>query len=197
MNDMINKLRLQLEKHNNVLFYKQDLYKYFKNRDKNIKAVYILTPKKGKNAIENILKAIDKNTTTKNMTISNLIEQIQIKSENKKLHIYIDSFEQLSKRELFYYQELESSKNIQLIANFNEDKEFINEDFLNKFVILNNKNFQENRSQSINITFTILLLFSVLIFILFIRLQLSVLNYLINALWFTLLMYRSFYYIIH
>ena len=114
---------------------------------------------------------------------------------NQKLYIFIDNFEQLSKRELQNYKELEQQENIHFIANINEDKQFIDEEFLNKFVILDEKEFKNNRSQSININYVILLLLSFLIFLLFIRLQLSLLRYIVSGLWFTLLMYRSFYYI--
>ena len=195
MNEINEKIMEQLEKHNNVLLYKEDLHEHFKAVNKKYNAVYISTPKKGKTAFEQILKKLDNDSNTKNKTISKLLQEIIEESENKKLYIFVDNFDQLSKRELQNYKELEQQKNIFLIVNINEDREFIDEEFLNKFVIINESSFKNNRSQSININYVILLLLSFLIFLLFLRIQLSLLRYIVSALWFTLLMYRSFYYI--
>lgn len=190
-----NQIRKQLEENNNILLYQDELKNYYQKRDKSIKATYITSPKKGKTAYEQILKTLKKDTITKNMTISKIIEEIIKESKTNKIHIYIDNFEQLTKKELNNYKELEQEKNIILIVNIRNDEEFIDEDFLNKFIIINGENFQNNRSQSVNITFVILLLLSLLIFLIFLKLQLSQIHYLVSTLWFTLLMYRSFYYI--
>lgn len=195
MNEINEKIMEQLEKHNNVLLYKEDLHEHFKEFNTEYYSVYISTPKKGKTAFEQILKKLDNDSNTKNKTISKLLQEIIEESENKKLYIFVDNFDQLSKRELQNYKELEQQKNIFLIVNINEDREFIDEEFLNKFVIINESSFKNNRSQSININYVILLLLSFLIFLLFLRIQLSLLRYIVSALWFTLLMYRSFYYI--
>lgn len=195
MNEINEKIMEQLEKHNNVLLYKEDLHEHFKEFNTEYYSVYISTPKKGKTAFEQILKKLDKDSNTKNKTISKLLQEIIEECENKRLYIFVDNFDQLSKRELQNYKELEQQKNIFLIVNINEDREFIDEEFLNKFVIINESSFKNNRSQSININYVILLLLSFLIFLLFLRIQLSLLRYIVSALWFTLLMYRSFYYI--
>ena len=195
MNENNEKIIKQLEKHNNILLYKEELHEHFKEFNREYNAVYISTPKKGKTAFEQILKKLDKNSKTKNKTISKLLQEIIEETKNKRLYIFVDNFDQLSKRELQNYKELEQQENILLIANINEDKEFIDEEFLNKFVIFNESSFKNNRSQSININYVILLLLSFLIFLLFLRIQLSLLRYIVNGLWFTLLMYRSFYYI--
>lgn len=195
MNKANDKITEQLKKHNNVLLYKRELYECYKKRDKTIKAIYIISPKKGKTAIEQILRTIDKKSETKNKTISKLLEEITEKSKDTQTHIYLDHFEQLSKRELSYYKELSQIQSIQIIANIREDEEVIEPEFLNHFIILDKNGFNDNRYQSVNITYSLLLLLSLLVFITFIRVQLSILHYLVNALWFTLLMYRTFYYI--
>ncbi len=194
MNKMNHKIIEQLDKHNNVLLYKQELYKYYKNHDKNNKAVYIVSPKKGKTAIEDIVKTLDSTAVTKNETVSKLIDHIKLKIKDTRLDIYVNHFEQLSKRELLYYQELSEIPNVQLIVNFVEDEVFIDKDFLNDFVVLSDE-YYENRSGSINITYTLLLVLSFLIFLIFLKIQLSILSIIVNTLWFTFLMYRTFYYI--
>lgn len=195
MNNTYDEITAQLQKDNNVLLYKEELYEHYKNLNKEHKTVYISTPKKGKTAFEQIIKSIDKEHEIKNKTISKLMEEIIESSKYERLYLCIDNFEQLSKRELQNYKELERQENIKLIANINEDKQFIDDTFLDKFVILNEHEFKNNRSQSINLNYVLLLLLSFLIFLLFIRIQLSLLRYIVSGLWFTLLMYRSFYYI--
>lgn len=194
MKDLLNQIQQQLQKGNNILVYKQELYKLYEKRDKSYKAVYISTPKKGKTAIENIIKQVDSEYITKNKTISKLIEEILEKTKDEQIIIYINYFEQLSQRELVYYKELESSNNIKIVANIQEDRKFIDEEFLKKFVLLNDE-YNDNRIQSINITYTILFIMAILIFLLFLRLQLSMIGYIVSALWFSFLMYRTFYYI--
>ena len=195
MNKTYDEITKQLQKDNNVLLYREELYEHYKNLNKKHKTVYISTPKKGKTAFEQIIKSIDKEHEVKNKTISKLIEEIIESSKYERLYLCIDNFEQLSKRELQNYKELERQENIKIIANINEDKQFIDDTFLDKFVILNEHEFKNNRSQSINLNYVLLLLLSFLIFLLFIRIQLSLLRYIVSGLWFTLLMYRSFYYI--
>ena len=193
-NDIIEE---QINKGNNILFYQEELYALYQKRNKKHNAIYISTPKKGKTAFEQILKKINQNTQTKNKTISKLLEEITEQTKNNPLIIYINHFEQMSNRELQNYRELEEQSNIYIIANIEEDKEFIDEEFLKRFVILNESEYYNNRSQSINIKFVILLLLSLLVFLLFLRIQLSAIRFMVSALWFTLLMYRSFYYISH
>ena len=175
--------------------YQQDLYKIHSNIKKTYQSVYISTPKKGKVAFEQILKQIDKTKDTKNKTISQIIEETTEKTKHTQITICINNFEQLTKRELDNYKELIQEENIQFIANINEDKEFIDKQLLDNFIILNEEEYKNNRSQSININYVILLLLSFLIFILFLRIQLSPIRYIISGLWFTLLMYRSLYYL--
>ena len=189
-----NKIIRQLDKNNNVLVYKQELDKLYQRRNKTIKSAYIISPRRGKEAFKLIHRTVHKNDTTKNKTISQLIEEI-IETKST-LHIYVDYFEQLTKRELDYYRQLESKDNIQLIVNIRSDEAFIDESFLEKFIKIDAEGYSENRSHSTNITYTILLLISLLIFLVFMRLQLSILSILVNTLWFTLLMYRSFTYMV-
>ncbi len=195
MDNLYEEIIKQLEDNNNVLIYKENLYEEYAKINQKYNAIYISTPKKGKTAFEQILKKVDNTTTIKNKTISGIIEEIKDKTRYKTLIICMDNFEQLSRRELQSYKELEQEKYIFFVANINEDKEFIDNKFLDKFVIVNEIEFRSNRSQSININYVILLLLSFLMFILFLRIQLSMLRYIVSALWFTLLMYRSFYYI--
>ena len=93
MKDLLKQIQQQLQKGNNILVYKQELYKFYEKRDKSYKAVYISTPKKGKTAIENIIKQVDSEYITKNKTISKLIEEILEKTKEEQLTIYINYFE--------------------------------------------------------------------------------------------------------
>jgi len=190
---MINKIRDEVDNCHNVLVYSEDLYLYYNKFDTNDFKVYISTPKNGKNAFESILKSVDKTENTNNKTISKLIELTIKKTGDKRLVLFIDNFQQLTRRELNHYKELEKQENICIVANMTEDKDFIDEEFLDNFTILSDE-FYNNRSQSVNIKHTILLLLSLLIFILFLKLQLGTLRFLVNTLWFTLLMYRTFHY---
>lgn len=161
---------------------------------KNIIPSNISTPKKGKTAIELILKKVDEKQH-KNMTISSLIDEINKQTEDKQLHIFLDHFEHLTRRELTYYRQLSENKNITIIANITEDQDLIDEEFLQKFIIVDDK-FYTNRSLSINIQFSLLLVFTILVFLLFLKIQLSIVGIIVSTLWFTFLMYRSFYYMI-
>ena len=45
---MIEQINKELEKHNNVLLYNKDLYRYYKKHENDTNAIYISTPKKEK-----------------------------------------------------------------------------------------------------------------------------------------------------
>lgn len=193
MNEKINQ---HLKTQNHILLYQQKLQDLYKNHRKDVKSVYIITPKKGKVAIESIIRTVDSTIQTKGMTIGQMLDMINKKTTSDELHIFIDHFEQLTKRELEYYRELSDMKNVYLIVNICEDQQLIDNEFIKKFIIIGDE-FYTNRSASINIKFTLLILLSSLIFLIFLKLQLSLLNILVSTLWFTFLMYRSFYYVMH
>lgn len=184
----------QIDNKHNIILYNQDINQLYKTLQEKYNSTYITTPKRGKNALEIIIHDINPEYITKNIPAANLLDEINSCTKTKPLIIFINYFEQTTKNTLTYYQNLINMKNIQIVANIAEDVEFIDEKFLENFVILGDK-YQNNRSNSININYTLLLLISLLVFLLFIRLQLSVIGYLVSALWFTLLMYRSFSYI--
>lgn len=194
MNNMHDKIQQYIKKDKHLLLYKQPLYNIYKIHDKKYNPIYISTPKKGKTAIELILKKVDEKQH-KNMTISSLIDEINKQTEDKQLHIFLDHFEHLTRRELTYYRQLSENKNITIIANITEDQDLIDEEFLQKFIIVDDK-FYTNRSLSINKQFSLLLVFTILVFLLFLKIQLSIVGIIVSTLWFTFLMYRSFYYMI-
>lgn len=195
MESKCKEIIIQLENNNNILLYRQELYSIYNEIKAKYNSIYISTPKKGKVAFEQILNKTEKSKVTKNKTISQIIEDIKENTKEMKICICVDNFEQLTKRELDNYKELIKQENIRFIVNINEDKEFIDNKLLDEFIILNEEDYLMNRSQSINLTYVILLLLSFLIFLLFLRIQLSVIRYIVSGLWFTLLMYRSFYYL--
>ncbi|MDO5851665.1 MAG: hypothetical protein Q4Q23_04180 [Methanobacteriaceae archaeon] len=193
----ITEINEQLEKDNNVILFKQDLKKYHKYYQKKYNTIYISTPKIGKIALENILRIKYKKTDKelKNKTAMQLISEIN--KETKGLIIFLDAFEQLSLREQEYYKQLALNNQIKYVVNTNTQPTKTNKEFFKKFILINMEDFQDDRTQSINITYTILFLISLIIFLLIIKLELNKTSLIINSLWFTLLMYRTFTYITH
>ncbi|OED29923.1 hypothetical protein [Methanosphaera sp. WGK6] len=178
----------------NILLYQEDLMEIYQTKNQEDHWAYINNPRKGKYALEIIIKTLKPGTITKNKSAAKLLDNIAEITRKTQTIIFIDNFEQVNKRTLEYYEEI-NTMNVSLVVNIMEDKEFIDETFLKNFIILGGE-YNENRSHSINIKYTLLLLLSFLIFLLFIKVQLSIISYLASALWFTLLMYRSFYYMI-
>lgn len=198
---MISEYDKQIDKeltdnNNNILLYKLDIYGYYELYKKAYNSVFITTPRKGRQVIVDILKKLNPDIAIKGMTIPNIIEHIDEKvNEENKLYIFMNHFEQLSKREAEYYIELNQNPDVIIIANVEYDKEIKVKDFMNEFIVINQFEFNENRSQSVNVTYTLLLLLSILVFLAFVRTQLSVVGFLVSALWFTLLIFRTFNYI--
>ncbi len=193
---LIDDIHKQLEENHNVLLYHEDIYSFYSKYKIKQRWVYISSPSKGKRAIEIILNTIEPEYKIKNESVAKLLDEISTVATDDKIVVFIDNFEQINRRTLEYYTDLVNMKNILLVANINnEDKEFIDMSLLENFMILNNEIYPFNHENSINIRFTILFILSVLVFLLFIRLQLSIIGYLVSSLWFAFLMYRSFYYI--
>ena len=189
-----------LEEGNNVLLYKQNIYELFSTYKGSSSWAYVSNPKKGKTAISDIVKVLIPGRVVKGLSVAELLDIINdyARESEDMVVLWVDNFERLNKRTLEYYVELVSMGNVYLVCNIvSEDEEFISPSFFDDytFVILNSDEYSESRAQSVNIKFTLLLLLSVFTFILFVRVELSIVRYLVSALWFSLLMYRSFYYI--
>ncbi|WP_288975249.1 hypothetical protein [Methanosphaera stadtmanae] len=189
-----------LEEGSNVLLYKQNIYQLFSENKGSSSWAFVSNPKKGKTAISDIVKVLVPGRVVKGLSVAELMDIIYdyARESEDMVVLWVDNFERLNKRTLEYYVELVSMANVYLVCNIvAEDEEFISPSFFDDFtfVILNSDEYSSSRAMSVNVKFTLLLLLSVFTFILFVRVQLSLVRYLVSALWFSLLMYRSFYYI--
>lgn len=189
-----------LEEGSNVLLYKQNIYQLFSENKGSSSWAFVSNPKKGKTAISDIVKVLVPGRVVKGLSVAELMDIIYdyARESEDMVVLWVDNFERLNKRTLEYYVELVSVANVYLVCNIvAEDEEFISPSFFDDFtfVILNSDEYSSSRAMSVNVKFTLLLLLSVFTFILFVRVQLSLVRYLVSALWFSLLMYRSFYYI--
>lgn len=191
---LTDEIHKQIEENHNVLLFNTDIYTFYSEYKVKQKWVFISSPSKGKRAIEIILNTIEPDYKIKNESVAKLLDDISIVSRNDKIVIFVDNFEYVNKRTAEYYNDLINMKNVLLVVNINDDEIDLNMDMLRNFVILN-QDLNFNRNSSVNIRFTILFILSVFIFLLFMRLQLSIIGYLVSSLWFSFLMYRSFYYI--
>lgn len=188
-----------INQHNNVLLYKQEtlLYEIYQSKTREDTWAYILNPRQGKYALEIVLQTFREEKIMKNMSVANILDEISQIARNKKtpLILFVNYFENINKRTITYYQDLINMGNIYLIVNIVEDKDFVDDEFLQNFIIIDTNEYTSNRAHSINVKYTLLLILSLFIFFLFLRVQLSITSFLVSTLWFTLLMYRSFYYI--
>ena len=188
-----------INQHNNVLLYKQEtlLYEIYQSKTRGDTWAYISNPRQGKYALEIVLQIFREEKIMKNMSVANILDEISQIARNKKtpLILFVNYFENINKRTITYYQDLINMGNIYLIVNIVEDKDFVDDEFLQNFIIIDTNEYTSNRAHSINVKYTLLLILSLFIFFLFLRVQLSITSFLVSTLWFTLLMYRSFYYI--
>lgn len=189
-----------LDTGSNVLMYKQNIYQLFAENKGTSSWAYVSNPKKGKTALSDIVKVLIPGRVVKSLSVAELLDIISdyAKESEDMVVLWVDNFERLNKRTLEYYVELVCMNNVYLVCNIvSEEEEFISPSFFDDytFVILNSEEYEASRARSVNVKFTLLLILSVFTFILFVRVQLSLVRYLVSALWFSLLMYRSFYYI--
>lgn len=189
-----------IESGSNVLLYQEDIYPLFAENRGNSSWAFISNPKKGKTAISDVVRILMPDHVVKNLSVAQLLDVIcdYAKSSEDRVILWVDNFDRVNKRTLEYYVDLVAMANVYLVCNIVDDEEeFINPSFFDYygFVILANEEYSNSRAKSINVKFTLLLILSVFTFLLFIRVQLSLVGYLVSALWFSLLMYRSFYYI--
>ena len=197
---LINDIKDYVNDGYNVLTYHEDIYPIFsKNRGDNNWA-FISNPKKGKAAISDVVKVLIPDKVVKNLSVAELLDVISeyAAKSGEAVVLWVDNFERVNKRTLEYYQDLASMGNVFLVCNIaGEDEEFIYPKFFEDypFVILNSDEYSSSRARSVNVKYTLLLLFSVFTFLLFVRVELSMVGYLVSALWFSLLMYRSLYYL--
>lgn len=187
------------DRNHNVLLYQMEdnLKAVYEEKTGKDPWAYITNPSQGKHALEVVIKTLDSDIVTGNDSAAQLLEKIEKLAavSDDKILIFINYFEKINRRTLPYYREFLAMNNVSLIVNIVEDEEFVDEDFLQNFVIADNGEYSSNRSRSINLKYTLLLVLSLFVFLLFLRIQLSITAFLVSTLWFTLLMYRSFYYI--
>ena len=200
MKMLIDDIIEYLDTGSNVLMYKQNIYQLFAENKGTSSWAYVSNPKKGKTALSDIVKVLIPGRVVKGLSVAELLDIISdyAKESEDMVVLWVDNFERLNKRTLEYYVELVCMNNVYLVCNIvSEEEEFISPSFFDDytFVILNNEEYEARRARSVNVKFTLLLILSVFTFILFVRVQLSLVRYLVSALWFSLLMYRSFYYI--
>lgn len=189
-----------IEEGNNVLLYKENIYSLFSQNRGSSSWAYISNPKKGKTAIMDVVNVLVPGRVVKGLSVAGLLDIINeyARDSDDAVVLWIDNFERVNKRTLEYYTDLAGMGNVYMVCNIVSDEdEFIYPQFFDDFtfVILNSDEYASSRARSVNIKFTLLLLLSVFTFLLFVRIQLSHVGYLVSALWFSLLMYRSFYYI--
>ena len=196
VSDLGSQLYSYLKAGDNVLFFQEELYDLYKLKMVNDMWAFVADPRKGKAALEIVISTLSEGHITKNLSAAVLLEIIRGIQEEEYIVIFVNNFEYMNRRNIEYYKELIGMSHVQLVGNIVDDShEFIDPKFLEKFVILGSEDFGSARSNSVNVKYPMLLLLSVFIFLLFVRLQLSVVSFLVSALWFTLLMYRSFFYI--
>lgn len=200
MKMLIDDIIEYLDTGSNVLMYKQNIYQLFAENKGTSSWAYVSNPKKGKTALSDIVKVLIPGRVVKGLSVAELLDIISdyAKESEDMVVLWVDNFERLNKRTLEYYVELVCMNNVYLVCNIvSEEEEFISPSFFDDytFVILNSEEYEASRARSVNVKFTLLLILSVFTFILFVRVQLSLVRYLVSALWFSLLMYRSFYYI--
>lgn len=189
-----------IEEGNNVLLYKENIYTIFSENRGGSSWAYISNPKKGKTAIMDVVKILVPGRVVKGLSVAALLDIINdyARDSEDAVVLWVDNFERVNKRTLEYYTDLAGMANVYMICNIVSDEdEFIYPQFFDDFtfVILNSDEYSSSRARSVNIKFSLLLVLSVFTFLLFVRVQLSHVGYLVSALWFSLLMYRSFYYI--
>lgn len=192
---MNSKIIEKLPECNLILLYQQNLLEIYKNHKHPARCVFISSPKEGKGGLQKILKVF--NVNGQSFTINQILNEIEEKVRDDEVHIFIDFFEQLTRRELEYYKRLSGMMNVSLIVNVvSNNAEFVDMDFIHEFIILND-NFFDSRSESVNVKYAILIVLSLFIFLVFLKMQLSIISIVVSTLWFTFLMYRSFYYLMH
>lgn len=189
-----------IEDNSNILMFGVNIYQLFSENRGGRPWAFVNNPRKGKQAIADIVLVLDPGRKVKTLSVAQLLDVLSsfASDSEERVVIWVDNFEKLNKRTLEYYEEIVCMKNVFLICNFKSgEDEFIYPQFFDDhtFVLLNSEEYATSRANSVNVKYTLLLLLSVFIFLLFLRVQLSMVGYLVTALWFTLLMYRSFYYI--
>lgn len=177
-----------LDTGSNVLMYKQNIYQLFAENKGTSSWAYVSNPKKGKTALSDIVKVLIPGRVVKGLSVAELLDIISdyAKESEDMVVLWVDNFERLNKRTLEYYVELICMNNVYLVCNIvSEEEEFISPSFFDDytFVILNNEEYEASRARSVNVKFTLLLILSVFTFILFVRVQLSLVRYLVSALW--------------
>lgn len=194
-------LKEAIENGRNLMFYKKDVYNYFKLLKSEYICVYYNEPLPVKMRLVDAMYALTgfPKSQLNNLTIPELTELLVTELESKTLIILFNHFERMTERSLQIYQQLNSMKNIHLICSFSVVKNFKPDIYLffRTFKLVNIKDYKiENSKDEINITYAVYAILSIYCFFIYLKTSYScnMASLLIGGAWFAFLIFRTLMY---
>ncbi|CDG65115.1 hypothetical protein MBMB1_1013 [Methanobacterium sp. MB1] len=190
-----------LESGKNLLYYKKDVYKCFKQLKDHYLCVYSNEPLPIKGILVRALNYISRYNKTKlnRLTISELTELLIKEVGNKHLIILFNNFDRLTEKALVTYRYLNSFENIHFICSFSVVKTFNPEvySFSKTFKLVNIEEYNaEYSTDEINITYVVYAILSIYCFFIYLKTSFSgnIASLLIGGAWFAFLIFRTLMY---
>lgn len=184
---------------NNIIFYNKDVYYYYNELKNKYLCIYFNEPLPVKiRFIETINLITNKNKPSLNrLTIAELREILVKKLKYKKLVIFFNHFERLTKRSVQIYQYLNSLENVQFICSFKKNFKKEVYPFFKTFQLANQEEYDlKSGKKEINITYTIYAIISIYCFFIYLKTASSMIMamMLIGGAWFALIIFRTLMY---
>lgn len=186
----------------NIIFYKKNVYPYYKKLKGSFNCVYLNEPVPVKRQLSRILDNITdkKITSTSKNTISDLKELIIQELDYKTLVIMFNHFERLAKKAVESYEYLNSIKKIVFVASFNSNFNSVAYPFFKKFIFLNKEECKKIiKKDEINVTYPLYFILSIISFAVYIKFAMSAYSQtlffpviVIGGLWFSFMVFRTF-----
>ncbi|MGZ7120232.1 MAG: hypothetical protein ACXVH2_11030 [Methanobacterium sp.] len=185
----------------NVIFFKQDVYPYYKELKKSHNCIYLNEPTPVKPELVKILEKItdERPSVLNRMTITDQKEAIIKSLGYKTLVIMFNHFDKLTKSSVEVYIYLNSIKNIIFVANsngkFSKDVYY----FYKKFEFINKNEYESSyKKNEINVTYALYFILGAICFALYLKFALSLCSGAIfisvitmGALWFSFIVFRT------
>lgn len=183
----------------NIIYYNKDIYRCYSELKDDYLSIYLTEPVPVKIRLIDTIKTNSrtKKRSLNRLTIPELLKMLIAELKFKKLIIFFNHFERLTKRSVQVYQYLNSLENVLFICSFNKNFSSTVYPFFKTFEFMNKEEYNlQTGEDEINITYAVYALISSLCFFIYLKTSSSVFMavMLIGAAWFALIIFRTLIY---
>ena len=193
---------LILEKTNNgenIIFYNKSVFDCYEELQDDYVCIYFNEPTPVKIRLIKMINMLSgvRDASLNRLTIAELKDLLIRELEYKRLIIFFNHFERLTRGSVQVYLYLNTLANIQFVASFSADFKPELYHFYKQFELGNPGDCEVKVRDEINVTYSVYILLSLICFFIYLKTASSIFNafILLGAAWFALIIFRTLFFV--